>query len=251
MSTGTGPLRTLRTWPDIHEAAAHHPFVLAFGSLADLPHGYAIDGAVSWVTARPKGKHLQVHGAAESAAKLVQALHAEGVLAKVRRANVPRDAFDLIPKTLGLSREADWDFLWTTRPPPHQPGEDQVRRLEATDHDEINDVLDAALPDSISRPGHPGTRAWHGIRRDGRLVACAADISRGVARALAGIAVRPEAQGRGLGAALTARLARDLLPEHGVVALGVYRDNLGAISLYTRLGFRSRLGRTSCGVSAG
>ncbi|WP_231925469.1 GNAT family N-acetyltransferase [Micromonospora purpureochromogenes] len=82
--------------------------------------------------------------------------------------------------------------------------------------------------------------------RDGdRLVACGADRSRGDVGFLAGLTVAPDRRGRGLGAALTAGMARALAARYDHVALGVYTDNVGAIRLYRRLGFTGTLARSS------
>jgi ribosomal protein S18 acetylase RimI-like enzyme len=56
---------------------------------------------------------------------------------------------------------------------------------------------------------------------------------------LSAIAVHPEARGYGLGAAITAYLARAAIARHQMPFLHVFPDNLAA-GLYTRLGFRER-----------
>jgi ribosomal protein S18 acetylase RimI-like enzyme len=65
---------------------------------------------------------------------------------------------------------------------------------------------------------------------------------------LAGITVARACQGRGLGAALTAGMTRQLLRAYDVVALGVMSDNAPAIHLYRRLGFTSSLARSSLAI---
>jgi ribosomal protein S18 acetylase RimI-like enzyme len=56
---------------------------------------------------------------------------------------------------------------------------------------------------------------------------------------LSAIAVHPEARGQGLGAGITAYLARAVVVRGRVPFLHVYPDN-PAMALYTRLGFRER-----------
>jgi predicted GNAT family acetyltransferase len=56
---------------------------------------------------------------------------------------------------------------------------------------------------------------------------------------LSAIAVHPEARGRGLGAAITAYLARAVVARGQVPFLHVFPDNPAA-ALYLRLGFRER-----------
>jgi ribosomal protein S18 acetylase RimI-like enzyme len=56
---------------------------------------------------------------------------------------------------------------------------------------------------------------------------------------LSSIAVHPEARGRGLGAAVTARLARQLLEDGcDIVTLGMYAENTAGRGLYDRLGMK-------------
>ena len=69
--------------------------------------------------------------------------------------------------------------------------------------------------------------------------------ARGETGFLSGIAVSRDHQGQGLGAAVTAVVTRSLLHEYAVVALGVMWDNAIALRLYERLGYRSRIERTS------
>jgi ribosomal protein S18 acetylase RimI-like enzyme len=132
---------------------------------------------------------------------------------------------------------SDWDLRWLESSPPRMPGEDDVVALSEADFDEINEILDAALPDAHNRPGAPQLNGWFGIRRDGRLVAVAADSTSPGFGFLNSIAVRPELQGAGLGSVLTCRLGRDQYVEHGTAMLGVFPENTGASRLYHRLGY--------------
>ncbi|MEV0714242.1 GNAT family N-acetyltransferase [Asanoa sp. NPDC050611] len=141
----------------------------------------------------------------------------------------------------------EWDFRWTTSPPPLRAGEELAAPVE--DDAGISALLDAAFPATTTRPGDRRVRAWWAIREGGRLVACAADRSRGGVGFLAGIAVHPDARGRGLGAALTAAVTRRLVEEHGMAALGVMSDNHLANRMYASLGYASSIPRTSVGLA--
>ncbi|GAA1895615.1 GNAT family N-acetyltransferase [Asanoa iriomotensis] len=141
----------------------------------------------------------------------------------------------------------EWDFRWTTSPPPHRDGEE---RAAPTDDDAgISSLLDIAFPATTTRPGDPRIRAWWAIRDGDQVVACAADRSRGGVGFLAGIAVHPDARGRGLGTALTAALTRHLVAEHGTAALGVMSDNAVANRIYESLGYTSSIPRTTVGLA--
>ncbi len=141
----------------------------------------------------------------------------------------------------------EWDFRWTSSPPPARAGED--RAAPDADDDAISALLDAAFPSTTTRPGDPRVRAWWAIRDGADVVACAADRSRGGVGFLSGIAVRPDARGRGLGAALTAAMTRRLVAEFGIAALGVMTDNVAANAMYGSLGYTSSIPRTSVGLT--
>jgi len=140
----------------------------------------------------------------------------------------------------------DWDFRWTSAAPPVRDGEERAAPIR--DDRAVEALLDAAFPETTSRPGDPRVRGWWGIRAGSRLVACAADRSRGGVGFLAAVAVDPAARGHGLGTALTAALTRHLIGEHGVCALGVMTHNIAAARLYESLGYASSLPRTSLGL---
>ncbi|MEV4621988.1 GNAT family N-acetyltransferase [Asanoa sp. NPDC049573] len=141
----------------------------------------------------------------------------------------------------------EWDFRWTRQAPPERMGEE--RAAPVVDDAGITALLDLAFPGTTTRPGDPRVRAWWAIRDGGRVVACAADRSRGGVGFLSGIAVHPAARGRGLGAALTAALTRRLVTEYGTAALGVMSDNLVANRMYESLGYVSSTPRTSVGLA--
>ncbi|GIF71491.1 GNAT family N-acetyltransferase [Asanoa siamensis] len=162
----------------------------------------------------------------------------------VRWWHLPRLAGDT---PVAAQTRDEWDFRWTTTPPPVRTGEDLAGPV--SDDAGISALLDAAFPSTMTRPGDPRIRSWWAIRDGGRIVACAADRSRGGVGFLAGIAVHPDARGRGLGAALTAALTRQLVAEFGVAALGVMSDNSVANGMYESLGYTASIPRTSVGLA--
>ena len=208
-------------------AAGGHPFARVFVAGLAGPHGYRRDGGVAWRGVGPFGPVLIGLGAAGSVAALVARLRADDL----RAAHLPPG----VPAPFA-GRAEEWEFRWTPSVPAALPGGEAVAPLGEADHADVGALLDAALPDSMVRPGHPRVRRWYGIRVAGRLVACGADASRG-AGFLSGLAVHPRHQGNGLGTALTAAMTRRLHEEFGVVTLGVYPANTGARRLYARLGF--------------
>jgi GNAT superfamily N-acetyltransferase len=125
--------------------------------------------------------------------------------------------------------------------PPPLAGEAGIVRLGRDDIAKMLALVDAARPG----PFEPRTIElgnYVGVRdaATGRLVAMAGERFRlPLYVELSAIAVHPEARGRGLGAALTAHLARSALTHGATPFLHVFPDK-PAVSLYTRLGFRER-----------
>ncbi|MFI6265489.1 GNAT family N-acetyltransferase [Micromonospora sp. NPDC051006] len=226
-------------------AAGHHPYARHSLWRDSEPRGYRRDGAVLWLLPAEHGPAAGALGSPGPALDVCAALVAEGALGPGQWVHLPRlDPAELAGR-LTVARHDEWDFLWTTTPPPFQPSEERVVRLTEADHPALAALVDEAFPTSTSRPGDPRVVDWYGIRDGDRLVACGADRSRGDIGFLAGLTVAPAVRGQGLGAALTAGMTRTLLTRHDQAALGVYTVNVGAIRLYRRLGFTNTLPRSS------
>jgi len=231
---------------ELLELTDGHPFV-ALTSRDELT-AYHRNGSWVWMSLGPWGPQTMALGEPAEILPLLADLHRQGSIAG-RRLHVPRTTRELVAAHFEASDFADWDLLWSVTPAPAARGEDMVEELPADAAPEIGGLLDEALPDSGARPGDQDVRAWYGIRDEGRLVAVAADRSPGdLVAHIAGIAVAPDRQGRGLGAAITVALTRRLFAEYPTVSLGVMSDNDRAVALYERLGFSERLARTSFNV---
>jgi ribosomal protein S18 acetylase RimI-like enzyme len=122
------------------------------------------------------------------------------------------------------------------------PGERAARWLHDDDLPEATALLEAALPGSDAMPGVPGVERWAGIRDDaGRLTAVAALAwSAPAVGFLAGVAVRTDTRGRGLGRAICDFILAAALARHGGAALMVDEGNQAAVRLYRGLGMRYR-----------
>jgi GNAT superfamily N-acetyltransferase len=114
----------------------------------------------------------------------------------------------------------------------------EPRWLAAGELPAVTALLDRSFPASYARPGMPGVRRWAGIDGpDGELAAVAADAwSAPTVGFMAGVAVREEYRGAGLGSRVCRFLAGHLIAAHGRVALMVDSWNDPAIRLYRRLG---------------
>ncbi|MGC1212633.1 MAG: GNAT family N-acetyltransferase [Micromonospora sp.] len=229
----------------ILEAAGHHPYVRHSLWRGHEPRGWRRDGAVVWLLPPEHGPAGGALGAPGPAIDVFAGLAADGVLRAGQWLHLPRTVPGELTGRLAVTRLDEWDFLWTTAPPPRQPEEERVVRLTEADHPALAALIEESFPTTTSRPGDPRIVDWYGIRDGDRLVACGADRSRGDIGFLAGLTVATDRRGRGLGAALTAGMTRALAARYDHVALGVYTHNVGAIRLYRRLGFTDGVARSS------
>ncbi|MBR7742106.1 GNAT family N-acetyltransferase [Phycicoccus sp. BSK3Z-2] len=153
----------------------------------------------------------------------------------------PRALHDLVERLVPLGdRGGDWDWMWTTTPPPHVDGEERVLPCDASDAEELTALLTRASPRTHGQPFVRDAQRWVGVRTQDRIVACGcAEPSAAGVPVLSGIAVESEHRGEGLGRAVTAALAREAVATTGACVLGMYADNDVARGLYERLGFRT------------
>ena len=216
-------------------ATGHDPF--ARSSLRrPLVRGWTGDGVTAWLGVDPDDRtpYLSTLGAPAAVAALLAELLPE--LPPRQRVTVPRGTPVHLPAWVGMEGN-DWDFRWLDAPPPVQPGEELVGPEE--DETAVKELLVASSPTASAQPGDAAVRRWVGIRDGQRLIACAADTSgsTGVGH-LSSIAVHPDARGRGLGAAITAALTRQLFDEgNDLVTLGMYAWNAPGRALYDALGY--------------
>lgn len=124
--------------------------------------------------------------------------------------------------------------------PPVHPAEDDLIVLASGDVPDMLALVEAAKPGPFGPRTHALGRFLGWRAPDGRLLAMAGErfLLAGHVE-LSAICVHPEARGRGLGAALTLRLAREALARGEQLFLHVFPDNPAAL-LYERLGFRER-----------
>jgi GNAT superfamily N-acetyltransferase len=231
--------------PAVLDATGHHPYaLLSTGGDAQL-RVFRSEGVTLWLRTGQDDRTIAGLGDGDRAVPLLAWMGAGDQLAGIRRLHLPRVADTVLRSHFPIAAPDHWDFRWSRRPPPRQPGQDQVVALEHSDQPAIAALLQVAFPASFSRPGDPRVRRWYAIREGAQLVACGADRSRGGVGSLGALAVHPDRRGRGLGAALTAAIAGQLFREFETVTLGVMVDNHAAAGLYQRLGFIHSTARTS------
>jgi predicted GNAT family acetyltransferase len=82
---------------------------------------------------------------------------------------------------------------------------------------------------------------FFGVRRDGRLAAMAGQRLRPPGHVeLSGVCTHPDFRGHGLATRLSAHVTRAILARGETPFLHAWQDNLGAIALYEKLGYRVR-----------
>jgi ribosomal protein S18 acetylase RimI-like enzyme len=120
--------------------------------------------------------------------------------------------------------------------------------LGEKDWPEVTGMIREVYPESYAWPGNPGVHRWAGIRdTGGGLLAVAAEAwSTPEIGFMSGVATRPPARGRGLGAAICAFVADELLAGRERVALLVDYWNAAALATYTGLGFATRRVAAAC-----
>ena len=128
-----------------------------------------------------------------------------------------------------------------TQPADVLPNAPAITALQETDGSAVAALID------LTRPGPFCARTMEmghylGVFDDGRLVAMAGERLRLDAYVeLSAICTHPQARGRGLAEHLMRRLMRDAQARGQTPFLHVLPENLAAISLYRRLGFKTRI----------
>jgi GNAT superfamily N-acetyltransferase len=233
-------LRRLGTHDDVLRATDGDAFVRY-----DLPRpldgpGWQLGAAV----AVPRRTHtrrlgLLVTGPPQDSADLVATLRRRDLLpGELRGVTVTRSSFPAVAVHLPAGEGSEWEWLCTTTAPDVVPTEDALADLTSADLSAITELLSSANPGTDARPFEHPDQSWVGVWDGDRLVACGVEEP-GVSGypVLSGITVAPEARGRGLGLAVTARLTRVAVQRVGVCTLGLYSHNDVARRLYTGLGY--------------
>jgi len=228
--------------------AANDPWI-RWGLPASLPKEVWSDGQVALIrrlSTRPGFWVTPLHGTA-SAPQLRSALEwlvGSGELDALETVSVsvPREHLAVAEEVLDLADGGDWDWMWTTTPPPRDPREaDLVELDDAADADEIGRFTYRNNPRVWTEIGTGRMKKWLGLRGpDGDLIGVGgAEWEDSGVPHLAGIVTERARRGEGIGEVITAGLTRWSIAEYGVCTLGVFSDNTVALRLYARLGYRT------------
>jgi ribosomal protein S18 acetylase RimI-like enzyme len=225
-------------------ARSEHPFVRHQVDPADTPlvlalgDALVIDGNRNRTGPSDGTPSLWCLGPASDLARL--AAQAADLVDEPGRVSVEAAAYDVLPAAWRLPVSGHWHWMLTHDAPPPHPLEPTV--VEVTDAALIDGLLDVANPGSFARPGSRGVECWLGVPGgDGLLAVGALYRDPSGAGHLRSVTTHPSAAGRGLGTAVSAALTRRALGVCGTATLGVYVDNVPALTVYARLGFRTEV----------
>lgn len=169
-------------------------------------------------------------------------LAASGELEGLERpsVSVPQEHLAVAESVLDLTEGGDWEWMWTSTPPPVDSREEGLVDLDdLEDAEEIGMFSFRHNPRVWTEIGTGRMKRWVGLRGpSGDLIAVGgAEWEDSGVPHLAGIVTAVPRRGEGLGAVITAGLTRWSIEEYGVCTLGVFSDNAVALRLYARLGY--------------
>lgn len=259
-------MRVLRigTYAEAMAASGAHPFV-RYEFAPDAPlEGLAHPGggAVALVRHSAKrgavisliGRRLDAQAQLLAQPELADLLFAE---ARAGLISVPAPLLDDLRERFRLGPGGDWEWMVTTVNPPLSSAEGRVLELGPEWAERLIAFLAQHNPRTDAEPFARAGQRWVGVVDDGvagavgELAACGcAEPNQGGILALAGITVRPDRRGEGLGAAVTAALTRPGVRADGAVTLGMYADNDSARRIYHALGYRTEVAFASRVVTA-
>jgi GNAT superfamily N-acetyltransferase len=184
---------------------------------------------------------LAVRGPAGATIALVRE-----VLAEVGPSYRPLGGRELIGALVAAIPElvpvAAFGWMHCGRPAAIPPGPTTARWLPDAALAEVAALLETSFPTSRAKPGVADAERWAGLRdATGRLVATGTLAwSAPPVGLLSGVAVHPQARGRGLGRAVCAFLLGEALRRHEAAALMVEDWNHAAQRIYRDLGMQYR-----------
>ncbi|WP_327104456.1 GNAT family N-acetyltransferase [Nonomuraea glycinis] len=221
--------------------------VWAAQDLTGRARAWAFGDAV--VAAAPdisRGDRLAVLGGTRTAPAVELVRHALAELGPGYRPFGERELMRRVTGELtGLTVAGEFSWMSLTRLPPPAPhpawDAGPVGWLDEGDDEQVAALLARHAPGSYAVPGAVGVRRWAGVRIDGMPASVAAEAwSAPSVGFLAGVATAARWRGQGMAERVCRWVSRELVAAHGRAALMVDDDNLTAIAVYERLGYRRR-----------
>jgi len=171
----------------------------------------------------------------ESLAELAALVPADGFLLLLQA-----DPIVLPPDLIAVGQDPGVQMVAERLSPPALKSREHIGRLTASDVPEMIALATLTKPGPFALRTHELGAFW-GVKEGNRLVAMAGErLSHDGFTEVSGVCTHPDVRGRGLGRALSAVVATQILDRDEQPYLHAYASNTAAIELYESLGFRLR-----------
>jgi ribosomal protein S18 acetylase RimI-like enzyme len=169
----------------------------------------------------------------ESYYSLARLLGPEGTAA------LPLPTMPVLPADWGVLRKIDSSqMVWNAQTPPAV--EYGFEELNISHIDEMLALVDLTKPGPFSRRT-PELGSYLGIRKEGQLVAMAGERLRPYGHTeISAVCTHPDHRGHGYASSLVSILIQRITKRNEIPFLHVRTENVGAIRVYEKLGFKTR-----------
>jgi predicted GNAT family acetyltransferase len=169
----------------------------------------------------------------ESYLSLARLLGPEGTAA------IPLATFPVLPARWTVVRKIDSaQMVWNTQTTP--PAEHGFEGLTISNVDEMLALVELTKPGPFGKRT-PELGSYLGIREDGRLVAMAGERLKPYGYTeISAVCTHPDYRGRGYASSLVSILIQRIAKRSEVPFLHVRKENVDAIRVYEKLGFKIR-----------
>jgi predicted GNAT family acetyltransferase len=154
-------------------------------------------------------------------------------------AALPLSTMPDLPAGWTVLRKADaTQMVWNGSAPP--PPKHRIEDLNISDIDEMLALVELTKPGPFLRRT-PELGSYLGIREAGQLVAMAGERIRPLGHTeISAVCTHPEYRGRGYASSLVSALVQRIKERDEIPFLHVRTENVGAIRVYEKLGFKTR-----------
>jgi predicted GNAT family acetyltransferase len=154
-------------------------------------------------------------------------------------AALPLAIMPTLPQGWTLVRRVDSaQMVWNGSEPP--PVNHRIEDLNISQVDEMLALVELTKPGPFLRQT-PELGTYLGIRKSGQLVAMAGERLRPLGHTeISAVCTHPEFRGRGYGSLLVSSLIQAITRRDEIPFLHVRTENVGAIRVYEKLGFKTR-----------
>jgi predicted GNAT family acetyltransferase len=169
----------------------------------------------------------------ESYRSLARLLGPEGSAA------IPLATMPIIPTGWSVVRRIDSaQMVWTSKTPP--PVERSFEELNISKVDEMLELVELTKPGPFSKRT-PELGSYLGIHEDGKLVAMAGERLKPYGYTeISAVCTHPDYRGRGYASSLVSILIHRITRRNETPFLHVREENVDAIRVYEKLGFKTR-----------